>query len=58
MTEDLDWAGIADPKTTNIFYMARHTGKALAGRLMQGRSQPPARVFFEVLAMILVLMLM
>ena len=35
LTEDLDWAGIADPKTTNIFYMARHTGKALAGRLMQ-----------------------
>jgi uroporphyrin-III C-methyltransferase/precorrin-2 dehydrogenase/sirohydrochlorin ferrochelatase len=35
LTEDLDWAGIADPKTTNIFYMARSTGKALAGRLMQ-----------------------
>ena len=33
LTEDLDWAGIADPKTTNIFYMAGRTGKRLAEQL-------------------------
>ena len=33
LTEDLDWAGIADPKATNIFYMAGRTGKRLAEQL-------------------------
>lgn len=35
LTEDLDWAGIADPKTTNMFYMAGRTGKVIAGHLRQ-----------------------
>ena len=35
LPEDLDWAGIADPKTTNMFYMAGRTGKSLAERLLQ-----------------------
>ncbi|MEP0520191.1 MAG: siroheme synthase CysG [Hyphomicrobiales bacterium] len=31
---DIDWAGIADPKTTTVFYMGGRTAGEIAGRLI------------------------
>ncbi len=35
LPEDLDWAAIADPSATTIFYMGGRTASAIADRLMQ-----------------------
>lgn len=36
LPDDLDWQGIADGRTTNVFYMAGRTSPAIARRLIDG----------------------
>jgi uroporphyrin-III C-methyltransferase / precorrin-2 dehydrogenase / sirohydrochlorin ferrochelatase len=36
LSDDLDWAGLADPATTLLFYMGGRTSSAIAARLIAG----------------------
>jgi uroporphyrin-III C-methyltransferase/precorrin-2 dehydrogenase/sirohydrochlorin ferrochelatase len=40
LPSDLDWAGIADPKTTTIFYMGGRTAAQISARLMAKGMDP------------------
>jgi len=41
LPEDMDWASIADPRTTNVFYMGGRTAVAISARLV-GEGLSPA----------------
>jgi uroporphyrin-III C-methyltransferase/precorrin-2 dehydrogenase/sirohydrochlorin ferrochelatase len=41
LPDDMDWRSIADPKTTNIFYMGGRTASLIADRLV-GAGLPPS----------------
>lgn len=47
---DVDWASVADPHTTTVFYMAGRTASLIADRLIAGGLQPstPAVIMSDV----------